>query len=258
MSGSLADFQDDFVQSLLATSDDMPPSLRTLTLQPGFAVYRNTVMKGCIDALQANFPVVLRLVGEEWFRAAAALHVRAQPPTDARLLQYGTCFPGFLRDFPPAAELPYLEGVAQLDRFWTEAHAALDADTLAPSVLAQMPPAQLGEWVLVPHPAARWAWYEDLPIYTLWQRNRDAPCMRDDGDVIWCGEGALITRPGGKVQWTSLDAAGCAFLDACHAGQTLALACGAALACDAHADLARLMASLLEAGAFRAQQHVGS
>jgi hypothetical protein len=256
MSGTLADFQDGFVQALLATPDDMPPGLCTLTRQPGFAVYRNTVMKGCIDALQANFPAVLRLVGEEWFRAAAALHVRAQPPTDARLLQYGKCFPVFLRDFPPAAELPYLAGVAQLDRFWTEAHAAGDADALAPSVLAGVPPVQLGELVLVPHPAARWAWFGDQPIYTLWQRNRDDPCTNDDEDVTWCGEGALITRPGGKVHWISLDAAGCAFLDACHAGQTLAQAAGAALACDAHADLARLMASLLEAGAFSTHHNV--
>ena len=28
-----------------------------------FAVYRNTVLKGCIDALQANYPTVGQLVG---------------------------------------------------------------------------------------------------------------------------------------------------------------------------------------------------
>ena len=33
--------------------------------QPAFAVYRNTVMKACIDALQANYPAVTRLVSEE-------------------------------------------------------------------------------------------------------------------------------------------------------------------------------------------------
>ncbi len=250
MNGTLARFQDDFVQSLLAVQSGMLSSLHTLTLQPGFAVYRNTVMKGCIDALQANFPAVLKLVGEEWFRAAAVLHVRAQPPDDARLLQYGARFPAFLRNFAPAAELPYLGGVAQLDRFWTEAHAACDADVLAPSVLAGLPPAQLGALVLVPHPAARWAWYADHPIYTLWQRNREGPCMGDGEDVAWCGEGALITRPAGQVQWTVLGAAGCAFLYACRAGRPLAQAAGEALARDAQADLAQLMASLLDAGAF--------
>jgi len=256
MNGTLARFQDDFVQTLLAPQNDMPLILRTLTLQPGFSVYRNTVMKGCIDALQANFPAVLRLVGEEWFRAAAALHVRVQPPDDARLLQYGVHFPAFLRSFAPAAEMPYLGGVAQLDRFWTEAHAASDADVLTPSVLAGLPLAHMGELVLTPHPAACWAWYEDHPIYTLWQRNRDAPCMGDGDDVAWCGEGALITRPAGQVQWTELGAAGCAFLDACCAGQPLVKAAEDALARDAQVDLAQLMASLLNAGAFSATNPV--
>ena len=258
MNDTLARFQDDFYASLWAANDDAPSSLNALALQPGFSVYRNTVMKGCIDALQANFPAVLMLVGEEWFRAVAALHVRAQPPNDARLLQYGANFPDFLRSFPPAAELPYLQGVAQLDRFWTEAHAASDADVLPPSALAGLAPAQLGGRVLVPHPAARWAWFDDQPIYTLWRTNRDTQAMNgepnedaeDADELTWCGEGALITRPGGKVQWTALCAAGCAFLDACSAGHPLAQAAGEALACDPQADLAQLMASLLDAGVF--------
>jgi hypothetical protein len=57
-------------------------------------------------------------------------------------------------------------------------------------------------------------------------------------------------RPGGTVGNVDLDAAGCAFLDACAAGGTLADAAAAALAADGEADLARLMARLLEAGAF--------
>jgi Putative DNA-binding domain len=258
MNATLARFQDDFVAALLAAHDTSPSSLRALTLQPGFSVYRNTVMKGCVDALQANFPAVLKLVGEEWFRAAAALHVRAQPPNDARLLRYGESFPGFLRDFPPAAELPYLEGVAQLDRFWTEAHAASDADTLAPSALVGFPPEQLGALVLTPHPAARWAWFDEQPIYTLWRRNREAQGINEDDDLHWHSEGALITRPAGQVQWTSLDAAGVAFLDTCLAGESLALAAEAALAHDAHTDLAQLMALLLEAGAFSTQRNASN
>ncbi|OYY52873.1 MAG: hypothetical protein B7X59_05620, partial [Polaromonas sp. 39-63-203] len=58
-----------------------------------------------------------------------------------------------------------------------------------------------------------------------------------------------LTRPTAAVRWTGLDAAGCAFLDACAAGRTLAHAADAALAQQADADLAQLMATLLEAGA---------
>lgn len=252
MSTELSRFQDGFVQALWALPGAVPEHLRALVDQPGFAVYRNTVVKGCIDALQANFPAVSRLVGEDWFRAAAALYARAQPPGDSRLLVYGADFPDFLADFAPAADLPYLSCVARLDRFWTESHVAADALVLEPSALAGLPPEQLGDLVLQPHPAARWAWFDGQPIYTLWQRNRcSAAEGMDSGDALdWTGEGALLTRPGGVVAWTALEAGGCAFLDACAAGRPLALAADEALARQADCDLARLMAALLQAGAF--------
>ena len=255
MNSELSHFQDGFVQALLAPGAEVPRHLRALADQPGFSVYRNTVLKGCIDALQANYPAILRLVGEEWFRAAAALHARAQPPGDTRLLLYGMDFPEFLRSFPPAAQLPYLHGVALLDRFWTEAHVAADAAALAPAALAGLPLAQLGELVLAPHPAARWAWFADQPIYTLWQRNRghgdgDIDGIDSGDELVWTGEGALLTRPADAVAWTALDAAGCAFLDACAVGRPLAQAAEEAMACDPGTNLASLMARLLEAGAF--------
>ena len=255
MNTPLSRFQDDFAQLLRTPQDEAPhalQALRRLANQPGFAVYRNTVLKGCIDALQANYPAVLRLVGEEWFRAVAALYAQAQPPRDARLLGYGADFPDFLRDFAPAADWPYLSGVARLDRCWTEAHMAADATALAPAAIASLPLAQLGRLVLVPHPAARWCWFEGQPIYSIWRRNRNAQGNEESADAAldWTGEGALLTRPAGEVRWRALDAAGCAFLQACAATCPLAQAADQALARQPGTDLAPLMASLLEAGAF--------
>jgi len=250
--GALARFQDAFAHALFVPETEptavIPPHVAALTAQPAFAVYRNTVMKGCIDALQANYPAVARLVGEEWFRAAAAIHVREALPTDPTLLRYGTAFSDFLARFEPAARLPYLPGVARLDRFWTEAHAAPDEDTLDPAALAGLAPDKLACTVLHPHPAARWAWFADGPIYTIWSRNRtNAPA---DADLDWRSEGALLVRPRDAVEWIALDAAGCAFLDACAAGETLAEAAQAALRARGEADLTQLMSTLLEAGAF--------
>ena len=251
--GALARFQDDFAHALLAPAGNLvttiPPEVAALAAQPAFAVYRNTVMKGCIDALQANYPAVVRLVGDEWFRAAAAIHVREVLPTDPTLLRYGAAFADFLTRFEPAAELPYLPGVAQLDRYWTEAHAASDADVLDPAAVAKVAPEALASTVLHPHPAARWRWFPDAPIYTIWSRNRSGETLDDNLD--WRPEGALLTRPRDAVEWIALDAAGCAFLDVCAAGGTLAEAAQAALAVQGNADLARLMSTLLTAGAFR-------
>jgi hypothetical protein len=206
----LARFQDRFVRTLLAPELPAPGA---------FAVYRNTVMKGCIDALQANFPAVARLVGEEWFRAAAAVYARANPPRVPMLVEYGAAFPAFLESFAPAAELPYLPAVAKLDRFWTEAHVARDEPALQQ---LEGPPFRI-------HAAARWAWFA-LPAYTIWSRNREE--RRELGDIEWRAEGALITRPRDAVQWIGLGAVEYAFLE----GRTQASPL--------------IIARLIEAGAF--------
>ncbi len=244
----LARFQDDFTQALLATNDAVSPALATLTAQPAFAIYRNTVLKGCIDALQANYPAINRLVGEEWLRAAAEVYVRDALPALPMLLHYGTDFADFLARFEPAAELSYLPGVARLDRFWTEVHAATSEDTLIPAALTQLASGNFFRTRLQPHAATRWAWFGSAPIYTIWSRNRSDAVV--DGDIDWHAEGALLTRPLDTVQWRALDRAGCAFLDTCAAGGTVTDAAQAALEAQPDADLGQLMASLLDAGAF--------
>jgi hypothetical protein len=230
-------FQKGFALALLDPQRPMPPA---------FAVYRNTVMKGCIDALQANFPAVARLVGGAWFRAAAAVYARAHPPRAPMLLAYGDNFPDFLASFEPAAELPYLSAVARLDRFWSEAHVARDEATLGAQALAGLDPSQLGALRLRPHASARWAWF-DCPAYTIWSRQREPAA---GGDVDWRAEGALILRPADAVRWMPLGRAEVVFLDACGGGRTSGEAAEAALSADPAINLCGLIASLLAAGAF--------
>lgn len=242
----LATFQDEFAAALHGAA---APTLALIAAQPGFAVYRNTVMKAYIDALAANYPCVRRLVGDEWFAAAAAIYANAHPAHTPILMDYGADFGHFLADFEPAAELPYLRDVAKLDRFWAEAHAASDEPALEASVLASADANALSALRLRPHAAARWMWFAEMPVVTIWSRNRSAETP-DLGDIAWKGEGVLFTRPEGSVQVIGLDRAGCAFLDACGAGQCVQAAVGCALDTDPRVDLADLIARLLVAGAF--------
>lgn len=247
--GALSQFQDDFARALVSDDRATPSSVSALTLQPAFAVYRNTVMKACIDALQANYPVVTRLVGEEWFRAAAAVFARESLPSLPMLLEYGAGFSDFLARFEPAAELPYLPGVARLDRYWTEAHIAASEATLNAIDLQHLVAADGAEVRLQPHASARWAWFEEAPVYTIWAGNRSEAAP--DGDIDWHAEGALMTRPDDVVTWRPLGRDGCAFLDTCAAGGTVAEAIRHALEADSAADTRTLIAELLAAGAFR-------
>ena len=250
----LADYQDAFAQALLADDPrSAPPALAYLVAQPGFAIYRNTVLKGCIDALQANFPTVARLVGDEWFRAAAAVYARGELPSAPTLLTYGRTFPEFLAGFEPADELPYLADIARVDRLWSEAHVAANEDVVDPATLVRLAPEDMGRHMLRPHAAARWGWCDEHPIYTVWSRNRD--CCADSGAGIdWRGEGVLLTRPQGAVKHRSLSRAGAEFLSACAAGLRIEAAVTAALEAQATVDLSALINQLLQAGAFAAVQ----
>ena len=192
----------------LAGRDQVRPERR-------FAVYRNTCIKGCVDALAAQFPSVLRLVGDDWFRAAATEHVRAQPPQDGRLLRYGAGFPPFLQTFAHAAGLPYLAGVAQLDWLWTQAHVAADAAPLPPHAMATWDANTLHTTTLHLHPATPWHGHAELPLYSLWRAAREQ--HDDPNPAAWVGEGALLTRPHDQVLWAPLSAGGCALLGACAA-----------------------------------------
>lgn len=235
--------EDDFVAALF---DSTAPALAAN--QAAFAVYRNTVLKGCIDALQANYPAVRRLTGEHWFRGAAAVFVRSNPPASPVMLEYGKGFDRFLREFAPAADLTYLPDVALLDRLWLECHVACDAPTVDGAALTGMDPTVVAASVLSPHPAAHWCYFSDCPAYTIWSRNRAE--ADDNADLDWKPEGALLTRPGETVRWVAAGAEVCALLDSCARGETLEQAAQACLAANPQADLIRIIATLIEQGAF--------
>lgn len=244
----LTDFQDGVSAALLNANPSPPaPWLAALQAQPGFAVYRNTVLKGCIDALQASYPTVCQIVGEEWFRAAAAVYAPTHPPRDGLLMNYGAGFGDFLAAFGPAADLPYLPAVAHLDRCWTECHLAADATAMNAPWLARQAPDTLANLQLQPHPAARWAWCDEHPAYALWQHHRDGMPMPETWD--WTGDGGLLTRPQAAVTWRPLTRAAAAFLNVCAASQTLEAAATHALTEDPTSDFGALLRALLEAGA---------
>ncbi len=256
MMGAAA-YQDAFAAALLADDPAASPCpmVERLRRQPGFAVYRNTVMKGCIDALQANYPTVERLVGEEWLRAAAGVFARRQLPSQPSLVLYGEEFPSFLAAFEPAREIPYLADVARVDRLWTEAHVAADAPELDAATLAALPPSAMSSFGLRLHPAARWTWSDDWPIHALWSHNRSREADFE-APMEWIGEGVLVTRPLGPVRVEAFARGGVALLDACRAGVSIEEAVQCALDAQTDVDLAGLVRLLLQAGAFSGLQPI--
>ncbi|MEO6744292.1 MAG: DNA-binding domain-containing protein [Caldimonas sp.] len=241
----LREYQEKFLRHLRSGAAD--PLEPWLSEQPGFSVYRNTVMTGCVDALAANYPTIRELVGVDCFNEAAAAFAGKFPPSSGALADYGEDFATFLSSLHAVAELAYLPAVAALDRCWTEAHFAADAPILAPADLAGLTPEALGRARFVLHPATRWRTFDAMPIYTIWRRHRERLAL--DDDLHWRGESALVTRPTSAVAWTALARPAAYFLSSCASGHPFARAMDDAVASDS-ADDASWLPALIHAGAF--------
>lgn len=249
MTGTLAQFQDDFC-AVLFGAQAAGERLAYLTSQRGFAVYRNTVVKGCIDALEANFPAVVSLVGQQWFRGVAAAYVQTHALADARLVYYGERFAAFLGGLESVHALPYLADVARLDYLWIEAHTAADDTLVDLPALAAFVPDALERARLRPHSAARWIWFAEHPAFSIWRANREAAAIPDD--LAWQAQGALLTRPDGAVRWRSIPAGAHAFIEACAKGETFEAAVQQVWQAQPNADLPALIGECIAAGAFAA------
>jgi len=95
------------------------------------AVYRNGYLKGCIDALRASYPVVDRLVGEDYFNFMAGAYVELHPPAHSSFAHYGDHFPDFVAAQVSQHQLSYLADCACLDQAWLRAYFAPDSILLS-------------------------------------------------------------------------------------------------------------------------------
>jgi uncharacterized protein len=252
----LARRQQQFARALLDSSQPVPPGLQGpdgRRCPRRFGVYRNNVAVSLIEALEAGFPAIRRLVGERFFRAMAQAFATTHPPRSPMLWEYGAEFPRFITGFAPAASLPYLADVARIERAWIEAYHAADASVLEPQTLAHIPGERVGAIRFILHPSVRWV-RSSYPALTIWRANV-ARATPPPIDLAVGGEEVLLVRPGAEVQVRALPPGGAVFLRSLARGQVLATAAAAAATSPRSAapagrfDLASHLAGLLDSGA---------
>jgi len=209
-----------------------------------FKVYRNNVAAGLIGSLEARFPVVRRLVGDDFFRGMAGAFVVRHKPASAVMIHYGADFPQFVAEFAPAQELPYLPDVARLENAWVDAYHAAEAQPLRLADLATVPAESLGDLSFVFHPSVRLLRFTH-PAASIWAAHQGKGEPRTPGH--WGPEVVMILRPDADVQVRVLPESGFAFASALCVGAALAEA--AAPLAEANEDVGVHLVGLLEAGA---------
>jgi len=139
----MRDWQSNFARALSDPGLPVPKGViayYTNNPKERFAVYRNNRMVSLLSALEARFPVTRKIVGAEFFKAAAREYISDEPPRSPIMMFYGDAFPKFLANFEPARGVPYLADVAELEAARTRAYHAADAAPLRGKCSPRPPP----------------------------------------------------------------------------------------------------------------------
>ncbi len=207
---SLREAQAAFARGLLDASDTAVlahlAGAHGMDADAGLAVYRNSTFSNYRGALREAYPVIQRLVGEEYFDQAADDFIRFTPSTFGDVNLYGAGFGDFLASYPGARELVYLPDVARLE--WAVHLAFQDIDCEPPDFarLADVPPERLAALRFSLHPSVRLL-TSPWPVLAIWRANQPAG---DDNEAVDLGSGGnrlLVIRRGHDVDLELVSAA---------------------------------------------------
>jgi hypothetical protein len=193
-------------------------------------IYRNNVRGNFLDGLTSAYPVVKRLVGDDYFRQVARDFQRCHPSRSGDLLHAGTRFPDHLADVHAADAFSYLADVARLEWLIQEAllgaqHAPLDLEKMA-----GVAPSAYDTLCFELHPALR-LFESCYPALRIWEANV-GDAEPEPIDLGQGGDRIIVMRHRLQLRFHRLSEGELRFLDECRRGTSFAAAVDAADACD--------------------------
>ena len=191
----------------------------------GLKAYQNNGHALAQRSLQAAYPVLAQLLGEESFEALACALWHAQPPQRGDMALWGEALPAFVAASAQLVDEPYLADVARVEWALHRAATAADAEpeltTL--TLLTVHEPAQLA-LRLAPGTAVIDSFYPVASIVTA--HLEASPTLEEAGQRLRAGlgEAALVWRQGFKPRLRAALPGEAAFVAALLGGGSLAAA----------------------------------
>ena len=245
---SLRDLQRDFLNFTLGdtASRDRPWIVeRDLSAEQRLSVYRNNAQMNFAKAMQATFPVLLRLSGEDWFNATTLAYQRALPSRCGDLNLIGDDFGEFLAEGLRGGEHEYFIDVAALE--WAHSQA-LSKREAGPAEFEALDGLADEDWRylhFVVNPTAQLVGSE-FPLFDIWKSNRIGS---ESSSFIHLNQGPsriLVIRRGDHVEVRELPRVLFALLRSFVGGVTAIQAVDSVIDTVGEFDLADAVARLIQ------------
>ena len=204
--------QEQFAAAILNPEFPVPEGLLQPDGSPAtrrFNVYRNNVIVSLVEAISEGFPVVRKLVGDEFFRFMARQFVVANPPDSPLLFLYGQSFPKFVAGFSAAESVPYLADVARLEWARRESFHAADALPCDAGCLAEFGADEFPMLAFDLIPSTRIV-ESRFPVQSIWEANVGTGTT----ELPNSGEDVLVARPEMEIEMRRMSPGGARFINA--------------------------------------------
>jgi len=211
------------------------------------AIYRNNLQEGFIGALALEFPVIQRLVGDDYFRQLARELLSAHPSRTGDLHAIGTPFSEYLRTRFADTEYAYFADVAALEWAYQQSAIAPEAAVFDVQALARVPPESYGALRFNLHPAC-FLIRSAYPILRIWQVNQ---AEEGDPDIVDLSAGpdyVVTRRLDVRVELRRVRPVEYVLLQCFSAGESLSEALGAVEQLDPTFDPGRALRQFIALG----------
>ena len=244
---SLAELQAHFARALIAGADE-PIGALVGGAEPRkrLEIHRRHCAASLVAALRDKFPACAWLAGDAHMDATARAYLRAHPPQQPCIAEYGADFPSFLATHVRAGELPYLESFAALEWAVGRVSIAVDRAPVSWSQIAEVGSERLIDSTLVLQPGLQYlcaAWRVDELMTTYLSGAEPERFVLAESDTFIEVQGAR-----GAVRLAQLDGATFIFRAALAAGRSIGAAAGRALERDPTFDSGAALRLLVQAG----------
>jgi hypothetical protein len=187
------------------------------------SIYGDGYRTRLIEALEANFPVLSELLGEEDFGTLGTAYVRSHDSPFFSIRYYGNALAGFLASDSAYSGAPVLAELARWEWALTEVFDAADAEPIGIDALARVKPHEWAELCFAWHPSLRrvaLAWNAPQIWKAVGDEAEPPEAQLSCEPVEW-----LLWRQDLRTYFRSLPPAEVIALEAARAGQSFGELC---------------------------------